>query len=133
MTEVPLFEAKCAACGHVFDCPSFGDFAYGLVVLCTPDRKHYRSVDAFDAFAQRVARHVESGAVWHALADLADPVEGAPLTTDERCPSCGSPALERGEDAIVGSMAVVPATFVIGSSLDESTLAERVRRVSERG
>jgi hypothetical protein len=130
MTEVPLFEAKCAECGQTFGCPSFGDLGYGLGVLWTRDGRHCRSVDAFDAFAQRVARHVEGDTVWRALAALADPVEGMPLTVDRHCPNCGGSALEYWEGAIVGSIDLLPATFAAAALLDDSPLADRVRRAN---
>ncbi len=44
--EIVTLEAKCAACGHTFDHPSFGEQMYGHMLFCAENGKFYAHFDA---------------------------------------------------------------------------------------
>ncbi|MBD8872233.1 hypothetical protein [Rhodanobacter sp. DHB23] len=129
MKDIALLEAKCADCGRLFGHPSLGDFAYGEVVLCTADGKHYATVDAFNEFAVQVRAVVKSGStssIWPALAALADPVAGQQFTTSVHCPHCASNNLEYWGGQKVGVTCVPEVSFATVAKLSPSLLAQHM-------
>ncbi len=114
LKTLPTFEAVCRLCGRTFSHPSLGDFAYGEAVLCSASGKHYATVDAFTAVAQRVGSTLASsghGALWEALAALADRIDGEALTASIRCPHCSSDDLVSWGGPRTGTRDVPEAGF----------------------
>jgi hypothetical protein len=131
MREITLLDAKCASCGQQFSHPSLGDFAYGEVVFCTSDGRHYAAADAFGEFAQRLKGLIvpnSSISFWSILASLADPISGQNLAHSIICPNCKSDRLEYWGGQKTGAADVPAATFVTASALSSESLAKIVTK-----
>ena len=118
--EISTFEAKCKNCGGIFAHPSLSDFSYGEAIFYTDDGKYQVMVNAFAEFPQKIASLVTSkkpDAFWHALAALADPVHGKPLTIEIPCPSCCSTELEYWAGNRIDSITLPDISFVKASTL----------------
>jgi DNA-directed RNA polymerase subunit RPC12/RpoP len=128
--EVTTFEAQCAACGHRFDHPSFGDFGYGQLLFCAENGKSYAHFDATNPVAAIVKAALPDGIspeVYQAvLARVADPFLGQRLTTGIRCPSCASSNLAHWGGRKTGSVWVKPAMY---RTLLSSPLNERIEKI----
>jgi len=114
MRTLPTLEATCGRCASTFSHPSLGDFAYGEFVLCSADGRSYAVVDGTTPLARRVGATLTgagNGALWTALAEVADPIEGQALTASIRCPACSSADLESWGGRVTGTREVPAATF----------------------
>jgi DNA-directed RNA polymerase subunit RPC12/RpoP len=132
--EIVTLEAKCAACGHTFDHPSFGQQMYGHMLFCAENGKFYAHFDANGAVAALVTvmlPDVVAPQVYQAvLAHLADPIFGQKLTPGIRCPSCRSDKLAYWGGRDTGTIWVKPATHRALLALSRNELVETIRNAA---
>jgi DNA-directed RNA polymerase subunit RPC12/RpoP len=128
--EIATFEARCAACGHRFDHPSFGDFGYGQLLFCAESGKFYAYFDATNAVAALVSVVLAEGVAPEVyqtvLARVADSMLGQRLTTGIRCPSCSSAELSHWGGRRTGTVWVKPATYRMLLSSPRNALIEKI-------
>jgi hypothetical protein len=131
--SITTFQAKCANCGQLFEHPSLGDQAYGEMILCSADGKHFAWISAFAELPQRVSALLPGASAmvfWNAIACLADPIASQQLTPRLHCSFCSSDNIEFWEGERIGVMNVPEALFCDVSELPTSELKLRVSESS---
>ena len=132
--QITTFEAKCASCGKTFEHPSLGP-AYGEIMLCSTDGKHYSWASAFSELPQKLNAllpGVSANIFWGALAHFADPISGQKLAAHIHCSHCASSNIELWEGKRIGVMSVPEASFHDASALSAQELRLRVSTYSAR-
>jgi hypothetical protein len=131
MKTLPTFEATCRLCGRTFSHPSAGDFSYGEAVLCNANGSAYATVDGSSALAQHVRSALGPsgpGALWKALAEIADKIDGEALTASIRCPHCASDDLLSWGGRMTGTREVPEASFEDYARMSAARLHRLQRR-----
>jgi hypothetical protein len=128
--EIATFKAKCASCNTEFECPSFGDFSYGLFIFTTKNGRDFRYYHAIEHPITKLVEPLLPNGISFIdfVASIADSVGGESLVSHHVCPFCGSAKLSYWDGSKMASLNVPPAEFSLFLSLSGSEQACLVKK-----